>query len=70
MSSRRGAIEARARLTDRSAPGLVFGTFHYKEAPINQITNDAHDPVGKTPEFKVAAVRVDKIDRDKIENRG
>ncbi len=62
VTSRRGSIQARARVTDRSAPGLVFGTFHFKEAPINQITNDAFDPVGKTPEFKVAAVRVEKTE--------
>jgi predicted molibdopterin-dependent oxidoreductase YjgC len=58
--SRRGEVVARVRLTDRSAPGLVFGTFHYREAPINLLTNDALDPVAKIPEFKVAAVRVEK----------
>jgi formate dehydrogenase alpha subunit len=59
--SRRGEVKARVRLTDRSAPGLVFGTFHYREAPINLLTNDALDPVGKIPEYKVAAVRVEKV---------
>jgi predicted molibdopterin-dependent oxidoreductase YjgC len=58
--SRRGEVVARVRLTDRSAPGLVFGTFHYREAPINLLTNDALDPVAKIPEYKVAAVRVEK----------
>lgn len=60
MISRRGEVKARVRLTDRSAPGLVFGTFHYREAPINLLTNDALDPVAKIPEYKVAAVRVEK----------
>ena len=62
--SRRGAVQARVRLTDRSAPGMVFGTFHFAEAPINQLTNDALDPTGKIPEFKVAAVRVEKLNGD------
>ncbi len=59
--SRRGAVQARVRLTDRSAPGMVFGTFHFPKVPINQLTNDALDPTGKIPEFKVAAVRVEKL---------
>ena len=62
LSSRRGSMEARVRLTDRSAPGMVFGTFHYREAPINQLTNDALDPVSKIPEYKVSAVRIEKRD--------
>ncbi len=58
--SRRGEVCACAHLTDRSAPGMVFGTFHFKESPINRLTNDALDPVAKIPEFKVCAVRVEK----------
>ncbi len=57
--SRRGEVRARVRLTDRSAPGMVFGTFHFAEVPINQLTNNALDPVGKIPEYKVCAVRVE-----------
>lgn len=60
--SRRGEVRARVRLTDRSAPGMVFGTFHFAEAPINQLTNNALDPIGKIPEYKVCAVRVE-VDR-------
>ena len=61
IASRRGEIEARVRLTDRSAKGMVFGTFHFTETPINRLTNDALDPIGKIPEYKVCAVRVEKI---------
>jgi formate dehydrogenase major subunit len=59
--SRRGEVQARVRLTDRSAPGMVFGTFHFAETPINVLTNNALDPVGKIPEYKVSAVRVEKV---------
>ena len=54
-------IQARVRLTDRSQPGMVFGTFHFAEAPINQLTNDALDSVAKIPEYKVCAVRLEKV---------
>jgi anaerobic selenocysteine-containing dehydrogenase len=35
-------------------------TFHYKESPVNELTNSAFDPVTKTAEFKVCAVRIEK----------
>ncbi|NQT73050.1 MAG: molybdopterin-dependent oxidoreductase, partial [Chloroflexi bacterium] len=60
MTSRRGTVEARARVTDKSQRGVVFMTFHYAEASANVLTNPALDPVCKTPEFKVCAVKVEK----------
>ncbi len=58
--SRRGAVTAKARLTDVSPAGVVFMTFHFAESPTNQLTNPALDPVAKIPEFKVCAVRIEK----------
>ncbi len=34
--------------------------FHFGESPVNQLTNPALDPVAKTPELKVCAVRIEK----------
>ena len=61
VASRRGEVEANVRLTDRSAPGMIFATFHFSETPINRLTNDALDPTGKIPEYKVCAVLMEKI---------
>jgi formate dehydrogenase alpha subunit len=61
--SRRGEVTARAMLTDSSPPGTIAMTFHFAESPTNELTNPAFDPVAKIPEFKVAAVRVEKIER-------
>jgi predicted molibdopterin-dependent oxidoreductase YjgC len=36
-------------------------TFHFKEAAANLLTIDALDPVAKIPEYKVCAVRVEKV---------
>jgi predicted molibdopterin-dependent oxidoreductase YjgC len=47
-------------VTDTVPEGVVFMTFHYKESPVNELTNSAFDPVTKTAEFKVCAVRVEK----------
>jgi formate dehydrogenase alpha subunit len=60
VESRRGAVLAEARLTDRSPIGTVFMTFHYAEAAVNLLTHDVVDPVAKIPEYKVCAVRVAK----------
>jgi len=60
VTSRRGSISSKVTLTDRVPEGVVFMTFHYKESPVNELTNAAGDPVTKTAEFKVCAVKVEK----------
>jgi formate dehydrogenase major subunit len=62
VSSRRGTIDAPARVDRGLRPGLVFMTFHFPdEVDVNQLTIDATDPKSGTAEFKAAAVRIDKI---------
>lgn len=58
ISSRRGTIKARAEVTDICRPGMVSMTFHFVEAPTNEITNPALDPIAKIPETKVSAVKI------------
>ena len=58
--SRRGEVNARAKVTDASPEGLVSMTFHFAESPTNAVTNTAADPISKTPELKFCAVRVVK----------
>jgi anaerobic selenocysteine-containing dehydrogenase len=58
--SRRGEVTARAKVTEDSPPGVISMTFHFAESPTNALTNTALDPVAKTPELKVCAVRVEK----------
>jgi predicted molibdopterin-dependent oxidoreductase YjgC len=49
------------RVTDRSDSGTVFIPFHFYETAANRLTHsDKLDPVGKIPEYKVTAVRVEK----------
>jgi predicted molibdopterin-dependent oxidoreductase YjgC len=59
--SRRGSIEIKPEITDRVAEGTVFVPFHFAEAAANVLTNDVLDPVAKIPEYKVCAVRIEKI---------
>ncbi len=61
VASRRGEIEIPVKVTEVVQPGLVFASFHFRETNVNKLTNDARDPKAKIPEFKVCAVKVDKI---------
>lgn len=60
VSSRRGSILTKVRITDKVQPGTMFMTFHYWESPVNELTNSAFDPITKTAEFKVTAVKIEK----------
>jgi predicted molibdopterin-dependent oxidoreductase YjgC len=59
--SRRGKVRMKAWVTERSPVGLVWSSFHFREACINQVTNNVFDPVTETAEYKVCAVRVEKV---------
>ncbi len=62
LTSRRGEVVATALVTDRIAEGVVFGGFHYPgEQNVNNLTILALDPIAKIPEYKVCAVKVEKI---------
>jgi formate dehydrogenase alpha subunit len=61
VASRRGEIEAKARISDKAVEGTLFIPFHYAEAAANVLTHSALDPIAKIPEFKVCAVRIEKV---------
>ena len=66
VSSRRGSVVARAKITENSPPGVIFMTFHFAESPTNQLTSTALDPVSKIPELKVCAVKIEKISEEEL----
>ncbi|MEV0327662.1 molybdopterin oxidoreductase family protein [Micromonospora echinospora] len=62
VTSRRGEMRAPARITATIRPDTLFAPFHWGGAGrVNSVTNDALDPVSRMPEFKVCAVRVEKV---------
>jgi formate dehydrogenase alpha subunit len=60
VSSRRGEIKLKARVSTIVPPKVVFIPFHYTEAAANLLTNNAMDPVCKIMEAKVCAVKLEK----------
>jgi formate dehydrogenase alpha subunit len=62
IKSRRGDMVARAVITDRVVPGVVFGNFHFPGPQnVNRVTIGALDPIAKIPEYKVCAVAVEVV---------
>lgn len=58
VSSRRGALQVKAKVTEQVVPGLVFMSFHWREVPTNVLTINEFDPISGTAEFKACAVNV------------
>ena len=65
VSSRRGSVDAPVRIDPSLRAGLAFMSFHFPEqVDVNVLTIDATDPKSGTAEFKAAAIRVEKLERD------
>ena len=62
VTSRRGSVVTRVVVTDKVLPNMLFMTFHYRESPVNELTSDHFDPITGTGEYKVCAIRVEKVD--------
>jgi predicted molibdopterin-dependent oxidoreductase YjgC len=54
-------VTGKVHLTDKLPRGMVFMTFHFAEIPANALTGNAVDPVAKIPEYKVSAVRIERV---------
>ena len=61
VATRRGEITLKVRADRDVAEGMVFIPFAFAEAPANFLTNPQLDPMGKIPEFKYCAARVEKV---------
>jgi formate dehydrogenase major subunit len=59
VSTRRGTVVLKARADRDVAEGMVFLPFCFAEAAANLLTNPQLDPMGKIPEFKFCAAKVE-----------
>ncbi|MBN1296926.1 molybdopterin-dependent oxidoreductase [bacterium] len=59
-TSRRGSITLKAWVTQRSAPGVAWCSFHFAEACGNVLTIDAFDSLTETAEYKACAIKIEK----------
>ncbi|MFE0327547.1 molybdopterin oxidoreductase family protein [Streptomyces sp. NPDC058960] len=66
--SRRGRAVAPARISRAIRPDTVFMPFHWPgEGRANTLTNPALDPTSRMPEFKVCAVRLERLGQGSAE---
>ncbi len=62
--SRRGRVRVKVEITKATNPGTLFMTFHYPESRTNILVGQACDEFTGCPEYKVSAVRLEKIQSD------
>jgi formate dehydrogenase alpha subunit len=62
VESRRGELTGYARVTEAVRAGAVFVPFvKLADSAANFLTNAASDPISKIPEYKVCAVRLERL---------
>ena len=67
LTSPRGKIDLKARVTDEVRQGVLSTTFHFPEIMVNELTGDVHDSEAMCPEYKVVAINFRKS--KKVETR-
>ncbi|HAG68582.1 MAG TPA: formate dehydrogenase subunit alpha [Lachnospiraceae bacterium] len=60
-SSRRGSLITTARVGTRVSPGETWMPFHFPDGNANILTNAALDRYARIPEYKVCAIRLEKV---------
>lgn len=62
VTSRRGSLETKAKVTDMVEENITFMPFHFIDGAVNTLTNaERRDKYAKIPELKVLAVRIEKL---------
>jgi formate dehydrogenase major subunit len=59
LTTRRGSIEAQAKVTDEVPSGLLFVPFHFADSCANVLTIPTLDPSAKCAETKVCAAKME-----------
>ena len=63
LTSRRGSLVLDVKITEGIHPRTIFVPFHWAgEMSINRLTNDKLEPTSRMPEFKICAVKAERVD--------
>ncbi|MFO1482507.1 MAG: formate dehydrogenase subunit alpha [Verrucomicrobiaceae bacterium] len=65
LFSARGEVELEARVTEEVKPGILYTTFHFPEAMVNNVTGGGCDSDTLCPEYKVIAANLEKVSSSK-----
>lgn len=69
LSSERGSIQIKVELSNNIKEGILFTTFHFPEVGINFITSSVEDVDSLTPEYKVVAVDIERVNSDNVNKK-
>lgn len=61
VRSRHGAAVLPIQIREKQKPGELYATFHAARVFLNELTSSHRDRYTKTPEYKVTAVAVEKV---------
>ena len=64
VSSRRGTIISTARVSEKVSPKETWMPFHFPDGNANVLTNAALDKYARIPEYKVCAIKVEKLSEE------
>lgn len=59
--TRRGAVDVKVTVTDKTPEGAIFYPFHFGEAPANRLTGSKFDQASHTPAYKRTAARLEPL---------
>jgi len=62
ISSRRGTVQLRAKITDRSQAGTIAIPYHFAEVPVNNLTLNSLDRLSRSPQYKICAIKIGKVE--------
>ncbi len=62
LRSEQGFADLPVKISDHVKDGEVYTTFHSTRVFLNQITTSHRDRYTKTPEYKITAVRIEKLE--------
>ncbi len=61
ITTKRGAVDVKVKVTDKTLEGAIFYPFHFGEAPANRLTGATFDQASHTPAYKRTAARIEPI---------
>ena len=61
LFSARGEVELHAVVSEDVKPGILYTTFHFPEAMVNNVTGAGCDADTLCPEYKVIAADVERV---------
>lgn len=65
IRSRYGEAVLPIRITSTVKPGEMFATFHTAEVFLNRVTSPHRDRYVKSPEYKVTAVKIERVNQER-----